>query len=177
MINILDIVINNSFEKKTVKIGKQVVEIKTHLNSDDYASCVHMIVDCCFINGEYKPEFKEIAKRYAYLKYFTDIDLTGQTPDELYHSTQSDWYDKIYSAIANLSVFYDIENAVDELTEYRLSLRKSSFDILCDTLSEILQENNMSNLADVKEVLKEVNRVDKNKFVSAVMNKHKNKKK
>jgi hypothetical protein len=177
MINILDIIVNNSFEKKTVKIGKQVVEIKTHLSSDDYASCVNMIADCCFVNGGYKPEFKEIAKRYAYLKYFTDIDLTGQTPDELYHSTQSDWYGKIYSAIANLSVFYDIEKAVDELLEYKLSSRKNSFDILCDTLSAILQENNAKNLADAKEIIKEINKVDKNKFVSAVMNKHKNKKK
>lgn len=170
--NILDIAKGYSYNNdKIVKVGKHKIYVKTHLVADDYASCVHLIVDSCFIDEEYKPEFKEIAKRYAYLKYFTDIDISGETAETIYYYSQADWFEEIYKAISDLSVFVDIEEAVERLIEYKLSLRKTSFDILCDSVSSILNTDNTRDIADIKAILDGINKVDKAKFISAVLKK------
>lgn len=170
--NILEITSAYDYNnQKTIKIGKCKINIKTHLVADDYASCVHLIVDSCFIKGEYKPEFKEIAKRYAYIKYFTDIEINEETADSIYYYSQADWFDEIYKVISNLSVFVDIEDAVERMIEYKLSLRKTSFDILCDSVSNILNTDNTKDIADIKSILDGINQVDKGKFIAAVLKK------
>ena len=77
---------------ETIKINKQKVTIRTSISTNDFVTAVHTIADSCFVDGEYRPEYKEIAKRYAVLKYLTDIDHGETEVNEIFELSQAQWY-------------------------------------------------------------------------------------
>ena len=147
--------------KKIIKVDKLPVSIKTVLTADEYASAVNLIVNSCFGADGYVAEYKELAKRYAYLKYFTDIDLSDIMANELYELSQADWYDKIMAEIVNVPAYQDIESAVEEA----IVVRQSGFDKLCRDLSAIITNGQKENLADISTLLDKLGAVDKEVFV------------
>lgn len=169
MANILNILEKSPLENKTIKVCKTKVKINTYLSVDDYASCIYAVVNTCFDEeGQYKPEFKEIAKRWAYIKYFTDIELGDIKIEELFKCSQAEWWRQVFDEIINIPVYYDIENAIDEMIEYRINTHMTKFDQLCSDISEVLKVDNTQNLEDLKEVLDGLSKVDKREFVRAV---------
>lgn len=54
--------------------------------------------------------------------------------------------------------------------------RQTTFDKLCADLSAMLSVDTKADLADVKEVLKDLTKVDKDEFVDAVIKKNTKKK-
>lgn len=164
MANIYDL-IGTKLANKVIRIGKLSVTIKTALTADEYASAVSLIVNSCFTDDGYAAEYKELAKRYVYLKYFTDIDLSDITVNELYGETQADWYGKIMAQIIDTSAYYDIEKAVEDAIQYRICVRQTAFDKLCSDLSAIMTANQKDNLADVSALLDKLGGVDKETFV------------
>ena len=172
MAKLSEIIKNSNMDNKTIKVNKVPVTIQTRLSSEDFVSCVNAIVDNCTVDNVFHIEFKEIVKRNAYLMYFTDIDLSGYTSDEVFELSQSDWFDEIFKYISDTPIYYAIESAVEEM----FNNRKSSFDKLCDTLSDVLLTHSSSeDISDIKEVLKGLSRVDKNAFINAVVKKKRKK--
>lgn len=171
MANIFDI-LKNSRDKdvETIKINKVSIEVQNSLTVDDFASCVYSIADSCFNKkGEYKPEYKEVAKRWAYIKFFTNISLDGISIEELFKASQAEWWDELMKHIASTQIYYSIESMVDEVIQSRLSSRKTSFDILCDELVNIAKTDMSDQLKNASDILSKLNRVDKRKFVKAVI--------
>lgn len=171
MANIFDI-LKNSRDKdvETIKINKVSIEVQNSLTVDGFASCVYSIADSCFNKkGEYKPEYKEVAKRWAYIKFFTNISLDGISIEELFKVSQAEWWDELMKHIASTQIYYSIESMVDEVIQSRLSSRKTSFDILCDELVNIAKTDMSDQLKNASDILSKLNRVDKRKFVKAVI--------
>ena len=164
---------------KTIKVGKIPVEIKTYISADDFFSAVKLVIEASFDEeGTYRPEYKELVMRYAYLRYLTDIDVSDIETGELYKVTQSEWYEQVAKEFVNIQAYYNINSAVDEAIQYRIETRQTAFDKLCDNLSAILKTDLTGNLADVKDVLDKLGSVDKDAFVKAVVDQNieKNKK-
>lgn len=171
MAKLTEIIKNDKTTDIVIKVNKVPVTIKTRLSSEDFVSCAKTIVENCTVEGVFHPEFKEITKRNAYLIYFTDIDISGYTADDIFLLTQSSWFEEIFKIITNTPVYYDIERTVDDL----FNNRKTSFDKLCDTVSEAVSSGNEINFDEMKNLLNQLNKVDKKAFVNAVINKKRKK--
>lgn len=169
MTNLVNLTDKFPLTNKTIKVGKVPVEIKTYISAEDFMSAVRLVVEASFDeDGTYRPEYKELVKRYAYLRYLTDIDVSDIETGELYKVTQSEWYEQIAKELVNIQAYYNINDAIDEAIQYRIETRQTAFDKLCNDLSAILNTNITDNLADVKDVLDKLNSVDKKEFVKAV---------
>lgn len=167
MAKINEIAISQADE--TIKINKRKVTIRTSITTDDFATAVHTIADSCFVDGEYRPEYKEIAKRYAVLKYLTDIDLGEIEVHEIFTQSQAQWYLDIETACANHTAFYDIQKAADELIEYRIRTRKTAFDELCDTLKAFAEK--MGDTSSLEDIATKLRNLDDKAVVDAIVNK------
>ena len=172
MINLVNLTDKFPLVHKTIKIKKTPIEIKTYLSAKDFTSAVETIVDNSFDEGEYHAEYKEIAKRYTYLKFFTNINIDDIGTGELFKVTQSEWYEQILRELESVQVYYDLERAVDEAIRYRIETRQTSFDKLCADLSKILNVDVSQNINDIIKVIDGLNSVDKKAFVEAVTEKN-----
>lgn len=163
-----DVLGNNFVLKNTIKkINGVKVEIKGYLDIDTYANIIYSVADSCFIDGVFHAENREIARRYAIVKYMTDIDIADINIVEVFKSTQAGtWYADIENEVVKLPIWAEVEQAIDNQIA---SLSKTSFDKLCDNLSAMLDTDMSTNLADVKEVLDKLGNIDSKKLVKAVM--------
>ena len=155
-----------------IKVGKIPVTVKSNLSSDDFVMAVHTIADTCFTDEGYRPEYQDIVKPYVVLKYFTDIDLGEMSVDEVFKITQNAWYSLIEKECFNCSAFNTIELTANKLIDYRLSTQKTSFDEMCDKVKSVfdnMPENIDDKLEDVKTILDNINKVDKDAFVKETL--------
>ena len=174
-------VMNNKEVTNTIskKIGGKKIEIKTCIDVDTFANIVNTTATSCFDeNGMYCSWNREIAKRYSIIKYMTNIEVVETDINNIFSDTQAgDWYDIIERTVTNIPIWAELETAIDNQIDYLITTRKSSFDILCDSLSAITTENLDDKLSDVKEVLNGINKVDKEAFVKATIKNAKKSKK
>ena len=76
MAKFLDVIGKNFAQKfVTKRINGVPVTIKTYANIETLGNVVQTVAQTCFQDGEFHAENREIARRYAILKYFTDITL------------------------------------------------------------------------------------------------------
>ena len=169
MIKFTDVLGKDFVLKNTIKkINGIKVEIKGYLDIDTYANIIYSAADSCFIDGVFHAENREIARRYAIIKYMTDIDIADVNITEVFKSTQAGtWYMDIENEVIKLPIWAELELAIDNQIN---NMHKTSFDNLCDSLSAMLNTDLSSNLADVKTVLDKLSDVDKTEFVKAVTN-------
>ena len=162
-------IIKSPTETMKKKVGGAVVEIKKVISVDDYANIIYTVVKTCFVDNTYHAENREIARRYAIIKYFTDIELGECDVNTIFELTQKgSWYSQIEADVVKLPVWGEVETAIDSQIAYLLS-RQTAFDKLCSDLSAIIKTDNTQNLADVKEVLEKLDKIDKQEFVEAVV--------
>lgn len=156
----------------TKKINGTKVKIKTYLDADAYAEITATITDTCFQGGTYHPEYREMVRKYVILKYFTNIVVSDNMIKEIFKVAQSGtWFADIERVVISLPVWSDIENTVDEMINYRITVRKTSFDELCDKIHDLLDTiptDQTQTLDDIKAVLKGLENVDKKAFIEAV---------
>lgn len=169
MPTINDITSKTPLKDEVIKISKLPVTIRTSLSTDDFALAVRTIANSCFVNDVYRPEFKEIAKRYIILKYLTDINLGDLEVSEIFEYTQSQWYLDVENACANHTAYYDIQKAADELIEYRIRTRKTAFDDLCDTLKEFADK--MGDTKSLENIAERLGNLSDKEVVRAIVNK------
>lgn len=170
MSKLIDVIGKNFALKNTTKrINGVPVEIKTYLDADTFASIVQTVAQSSFTDGEYHAENREIARRYSIIKYMTDIELEDADVAEIFKTTQgNNWYAQIEAEVVKLPVWGEVETAIDNQIAYLLS-KQTSFDKLCADLSAMLSADTKADLADAKEVLDKLNKVDREKFVDAVI--------
>ena len=171
MINLVNLTDKFPLINKTIKIKKVPIEIKTYLSIEDFATAVETIVDNSFSKGEYRPEYKEIAKRYTLLKFFTDINVDDIETGELFKITQSEWYLQILHELETIQIYYDLENAAEEAIRYRIEARQTAFDKLCLDFSNLINSDVKTNIDDIIKVIEGLNSVDKDAFVDAAVKK------
>ena len=171
MSKLTEVVGKNFVPKNTTKrINGAPVEIKAYLDVDTFGSIVQTVAQSSFTDGEYHAENREIARRYCIIKYMTDIELGDNDVAEIFKITQSNnWYAQIEADVVKLSVWGEVETAIDNQIAYLIGTRQTAFDKLCADLSAIIKTDNTQNLADVKEVLEKLDKVDKQEFVEAAV--------
>ena len=169
MSKLIDVIGKNFALKNTTKrINGVPVEIKAYLDVDTFGSIVQTVAQSSFTDGEYHAENREIARRYCIIKYMTDIELEDTDVAEIFKTTQgSNWYAQIEADVVKLPVWGEVETAIDNQIAYLLS-KQTAFDNLCADLSAIIKTDNTQNLADIKEVLDGLSKVNERDFVKAV---------
>lgn len=161
---------NFALKNTTKRINGVPIEIKAYLDVDTFASIVQTVAQSSFTDGEYHAENREIARRYAIIKYMTDIELEDTDVAEIFKTTQGgNWYAQIEAEVVKLPVWGEVETAIDKQIDYIIATRQTAFDKLCADLSSIIKTDNTQNLADIKEVLEKLDKVDKQEFVEAVV--------
>ena len=178
MSKLIDVIGKNFALKNTTKrINGVPVEIKTYLDVDRFGSIVQTVAQSSFTDGDYHAENREIARRYCIIKYMTDIELEDTDVAEIFKTTQGgNWYSQIEADVVKLPVWGEVVTAIDKQIDYIIATRQTTFDKLCADLSAILSVDTKADLADVKEVLKDLTKVDKEEFVDAVIKKNTKKK-
>ena len=165
-------VIGKNFALKNInkRINGVPVEIKAYLDVDTFGSIVQTVAQSSFTDGEYHAENREIARRYCIIKYMTDIELEDTDVAEIFKTTQggNNWYAQIEADIVKLPVWGEVETAIDKQIDYIIATRQTSFDKLCSDISENIAVDNTQNLADIKEVLDGLNKVNEKDFVKAI---------
>ena len=171
MANITDVMGKNFALRNTTKnINGAKVEIKGYLDVITMANIVQTVAQTCFQNGEFHAENREIARRFAILKYLTDIEVKEEEISEVFKCTQAgNWFSQIENDVTRLPLWSEVESAIDKQIDFMFLTHKSSFDKLCSDISENIAVDNTQNLADIKEVLEKLDKVDKQKFVEAVV--------
>lgn len=168
-----DIFGNVTKATKTIEVNDYEIEIKKKLSTVEYISFIHTVVNACFDeNGEYHAENKEIAIRYAILKYYTNIDISGNTTDEIFDNYCGDIFDKIENVVNDSYEYYRIAIAIDESIEKR---KKTSFDKLCDKLADLVETLTLNadkiNTAEFKEIAERLSKLSDNEIVNSIINK------
>ena len=171
MVNITSVMGKNFALRNTTKnINGAKVEIKGYLDVNTMANIVQTVAQTCFQDGEFHAENREIARRFAILKYLTDIEVKEEEISEVFKCTQAgNWFSQIETDITRLPLWAEVESAIDKQIDFMFLTHKTSFDKLCADLSAIIKTDNTQNLADIKEVLEKLDKVDKKEFVDAVV--------
>lgn len=171
MSKLIDVIGKNfALKNITKRINGFPVEIKGYIDVDTMKNVVQVVSQTCFEKGEYKSENREISRRYAILKYLTDIEVDGSPVEEVFKRTQGGtWYGDIEREVMKLPLWAEVEQAIDRQIDYLIATRKTSFDKMCEDVSAILSKDNSQDLADVKEILEKLDKVDEKKFVEATV--------
>ena len=171
MANIIELTDRYPLTHRTIRIGKTPIEIKGYLPAETFAEIVNTVANSSFAeDGTYHPEYREIAKRYVVIKYLTDIELGEMSAAELFKSTQGGtWYETIAHEAGKLSVWAELEQAIDEAINYKLLTRKTSFDSLCDILSTFADK--MGDTKALDEIAEKLGNLDDKTVVEAIIDK------
>lgn len=156
----------SEYEQTVKKINGVEVKITKFLDMHTYATVIHSIADACFVKGRYKAENRVIARRFTILKYFTNIEVSDDEVGAVFLATQAGtWWDAIEREVVKLPIWAEIEQAVDMV----IASAPTAFDRLCDNLSAIIASDPTDNLADIKEVLDGLSKVDRRAFAQAAI--------
>lgn len=161
---------NPQYKTITKRVNGIPVVIKTYFDVDTIASIVQVVAQTSFQDDGYHAENREIATRFAILKYLTDVEVDDADINDIFVQTQvGNWYAQIETEITKLSLWGVVDSAIDKQIDYLIATRQTAFDKLCADLSAILSVDTKADLADVKEVLEKLDKVDKQEFVEAVV--------
>ena len=170
MANITGVMGKNFALRNTTKnINGAKVEIKGYLDVNTMANIVQTVAQTCLQNGEFHAENREIARRFAILKYLTDIEVNEEEISEVFKCTQAgNWFAQIENDVTRLPLWSEVESAIDKQIDFMFLTHKTSFDKLCSDISANIAVDNTQNLADIKEVLDGLNKVNEKDFVKAI---------
>ena len=161
---------NPQYKTITKRVNGVPVVIKTYFDVDTIASIVQVVAQTSFQDDGYHAENREIATRFAILKYLTDVEVDDVDINDIFVQTQvGNWYAQIETEITKLPLWGVVDSAIDRQIDYLVATRQTAFDKLCSDLSAILNKDNSQNLADIKDVLDKLNTVDEKKFVEAAV--------
>lgn len=171
MANIVELTDRFPVNNKTIKAGKTIIEIKGYLPADTYAEIVNTIANSCFDeSGKYRPEYREIAKRYVVINHMTSIELGSMNAAELFQATQGGtWYGLIEAEINKFPIWAELEQAIDEAINYKLLTRKTSFDELCDILGTFADK--MGDTKSLEEIADKLGKLDNKTVVETILDK------
>lgn len=154
-------IIKNPTETMKKKVGGAVVEIKKVISVDNYVNIIYTVVKTCFVDNTYHAENREIARRYAIIKYFTDIELDECDVNTIFELTQKgNWYSAIESEVTKCPVWAEIDLAIDRQIDYMIATRVTATESFFADLSAMLGTDQTVNLADIKEVLNTLTEVE-----------------
>lgn len=170
---------NFALKNKTVKINGTEIEIKTYLDADTYAAAIKTIAETCFQHGTYCPEYRELARKYVMLKYFTNIDVSDDMVKEIFKTAQGGaWFSKIENSVVSLPVWSNIESSANAMIEYKIRSRKTSFDELCESLKAITAEmaanTNNIDMDVIKNLADRLNGLSNKEIIRTIVKDHEN---
>lgn len=149
----------------TCKISGIKVEFKTRLSVQEYVDAINEIVSSCFTNNMHTPEYRTLGERYVMLAYFTDIDVTGISLEDIFEITQDEWFNQIEERVIGLPIYNEIIKAVDETIEYR----RGDMYQLSKAIETAANSDINSTIAAVNETIDKANNFDAKKYVDAAV--------
>ena len=149
-------------------IGGVKVEIKGYLDVNTMANIVQTVAQTCFQNVEFHAENREIARRFAILKYLTDIEIKEEISEVFKYTQAGNWFAQIENDVTRLPLWSEVESAIDKQIDFMFLTHKTSFDKLCSDISANIAVDNTQNLADIKEVLNMASELDAKKLVKSI---------
>lgn len=171
---ILDTKITNT---KTIKVNKTFIDVKTIITTDEFVAFVNTVTDLAFDeNGMYNGAFERIAVRYAVVKLLTNIDIEDMTVNNVFDCTFQKWFTNVMDVVETSSYWDELMGAVyDNIarkTEISIRSRKTSFDNLCDTLTDIIKDfseyNNPETIDALKRIAEKINIANNDELVEAI---------
>jgi hypothetical protein len=152
-----------------VRLNGNKVEIKSILSAESFVEAAYNMSQLCFDkNNNFRAEYREIARRYIMIKYFTDIDVEGLTIEEVFISTQKGtWFKEIENAVTRLPLWGETEIAVDKNIEYKISTLKTSFDELCEALK--VSVNETTNIAEISKIAERIKNLDDKTIIKTIV--------
>lgn len=137
---------NNTTENTTTT----EITIKPTISFTEYKTVCDSVVNACFRNGEYAPEYLDMMEQYYAILAYTDYDfgiefINQENIDEIYSILHNEQMTEIYSEIMGKMQFCSLKNAINEAIDYRKNLiQKSSVysdtDIALSSLCYKLEE-------------------------------------
>lgn len=152
-----------------VRLNGNKVEIKSILSAENFVEAAYNMSQLCFDkDNNFRAEYREIARRYIMIKYFTDIDIEGLTIEEVFISTQKGtWFKEIENAVTRLPLWSEVEIAVDKNIEYKISTLKTSFDDLCEVLKISVEK--MTDTADLGKIAERIKNLDDKTIIKTIV--------
>lgn len=152
------------------RINGLPVEIKLCIDIDTFGNIVQTVAKSCFQNGKYRAENREIANRFAILKYLTDVEVEEDKIADIFIATQcGNWYTDICREVIKSPLWGEIDLAIDKQVDYMIATRPTAFDNLCSDLSGIIKAGNSGNFDELKGIIEALSKVDQKAFVKEVI--------
>lgn len=167
--NIQTIAERYPLKHETIKLGKDKVEIKTFLPVEKFVEAVYTVVSNCFTDDEYRPEYRPIAENYMVVSYLTDIEIGDVSATEVFKISQANWFNEVMSVVGGTRIYNSIMESISEIIDYRIRTKKTGFDKLCESFTSLSEGYDDEKMAEVKELLDKLGKVDKSEFISAVL--------
>lgn len=103
------------------------ITIKPTISFTEYKTVCDQVVNACFSNGKYSPEFLDIMERYYTIIAYTNCDfgienITTDNIDELYDTLNNTEMTKIYCDITYKTQYQSLKNAINEAIDYRKNI-------------------------------------------------------
>ena len=123
-----------------------MVEIKNAISFDEYHAIIEGVVNSCFPDDTYSPNYYEMTFRRLLLEAFApDYEipaLNNDTYNEVWESVMCEEASEILTFIRQNNIYYCLEEAIDNAIEYRIKLiasgSMSMSDIMLSKLFEVI---------------------------------------
>ena len=123
-----------------------MVEIKNAISFDEYHAIIEGVVNSCFPDDTYSPNYYEMTFRRLLLEAFApDYEipaLNNDTYNEVWERVMCEEASEILTFIRQNNIYYCLEEAIDNAIEYRIKLiasgSMSMSDIMLSKLFEVI---------------------------------------
>lgn len=167
MININTLIDEKYDNNKILKINERSVKIKRTLTAVEFMAFVNLVVNSSFDSDEkYHASYKEIALRYAIVNYFTDIDISELSANEIYDITNQYWYSDVSAYVQKLNCYNKLVKAINEDIDYKIKTDRTSFDDfivfiknIIEKITEQIDNTDMDSIKSLAESLSNINEV------------------
>lgn len=158
---------------RVIRVGNQKVTIKSILTAEKFIEAAYNMSALCFEGVEktiFRPEYREIARRYIIIKYFTDIDIDDMSIEEIFASTQKGtWFRDVEREVTSLQLWREIEIAADKDIDYKIMTLRNSFDELCEVLK--VSAEKFTDTDTIEKVAEKLETLDNETIVKTIVEK------
>ena len=150
-------------KSRVVEWNNLNLNIKNILTLNEVIEFMEAVTMTCFVEGDYRPEFKDFAMRCVVAELYVDIELPDDVDDKYSLMFNTDLYEVITSN-CDKEFFKNLKSSVESRLDYLKEVNIDSFrKDLVDNLEELSDIE-----AKIRNAFQDVNENDIGKFLSVV---------